>query len=98
MNKVGILRRWMLVVLTVVAVSAAFAFPFSGAQASMRSARTPSSHCTYNNPPTRKDRDCDGVRNSKDNCPRKANSNQKDSDGDGFGNKCDRFPHNPHKH
>ena len=51
--------------------------------------------CQYNH---RRDRDCDGVKNSKDNCPRKANANQKDSDGDGFGNKCDRFPHNPNKH
>ena len=51
--------------------------------------------CQYNH---RRDKDCDGVRNSKDNCPKKANKNQKDSDGDGFGNKCDRFPHNPNKH
>lgn len=51
--------------------------------------------CHYNH---RRDRDCDGVRNSKDNCPSKANPGQRDSDGDGYGNKCDRFPHNPNKH
>jgi Thrombospondin type 3 repeat len=94
MKNVGVLRRWMLVVLTVVATAAAFVNPVP-ADATTRST---SSHCTYNNPPTRRDKDCDGVRNSKDNCPKKANSGQRDSDGDGFGNKCDRFPHNPNKH
>jgi thrombospondin type 3 repeat protein len=94
MNKVGVVRRWMLVVLTVFAVTATFVSPVTGTA----STRSPSAGCSYNNPPTNKDKDCDGVKNSKDNCPNKANSGQKDSDGDGFGNKCDKFPHNPNKH
>jgi hypothetical protein len=95
MKDVAMVRKWMLVLLTVLAMTATFVFPVNGASANPRSSST---HCSYNNPPTRRDRDCDGVRNKKDNCPRKANSNQKDSDHDGFGNKCDRFPHNPDKH
>lgn len=35
------------------------------------------------------DSDHDGVGDSCDNCPLKANANQADSDGDGIGNKCD---------
>jgi hypothetical protein len=64
----------------------------------MANASTTNHGCGYGDPPQRKDRDCDGVKNSQDNCPSKHNGNQKDSDGDGFGNKCDRFPHNPNKH
>jgi hypothetical protein len=54
--------------------------------------------CGYGNPPQTRDRDCDGVRNGRDNCPRKPNPSQRDSDGDGFGNKCDAHPHNPNRH
>lgn len=35
------------------------------------------------------DRDGDGVRNERDNCPDDANAGQSDSDGDGVGNTCD---------
>jgi|GEM_PF-1801554 len=35
------------------------------------------------------DSDNDGINDSEDNCPNKANSNQKDTDGDGLGNRCD---------
>ena len=35
------------------------------------------------------DSDGDGIIDSNDNCPEKANSDQKDSDGDGIGDVCD---------
>ncbi|SMF07690.1 Secreted trypsin-like serine protease [Alteromonadaceae bacterium Bs31] len=35
------------------------------------------------------DTDNDGVIDTEDNCPNKANANQKDTDGDGMGNRCD---------
>jgi Thrombospondin type 3 repeat len=40
-------------------------------------------------PSTVVDTDHDGVPDSKDNCPNKANPDQKDSDGDGVGDVCD---------
>jgi thrombospondin type 3 repeat protein len=46
------------------------------------------------NPPTPKplDTDNDGVRDSLDNCPTKANADQRDNDGDGLGDACDPTP------
>lgn len=35
------------------------------------------------------DRDGDGVRNARDNCPSEPNAEQRDTDGDGVGNACD---------
>lgn len=85
--------------ITILAVIAAFSLVVGPnllvASATRGTHRPTDVGCQYNH---RRDRDCDGVRNSRDNCPRKANPGQRDSDGDGYGNKCDRFPHNPNKH
>ncbi|MCS6900231.1 MAG: thrombospondin type 3 repeat-containing protein [Myxococcales bacterium] len=41
------------------------------------------------------DSDCDGIKDSKDNCPGINKPSQDDSDSDGFGNVCDNCPSTP---
>jgi hypothetical protein len=44
------------------------------------------------------DRDGDGVRNERDNCPNDPNPGQNDTDGDGRGNTCDNCDREPNEH